>query len=56
MKEKEKDGGDGIMTRMASYVGKRKEEEVLQKQQEIGAVNATTVPYPILATLDALLP
>jgi len=39
---KEKDGVDGLMTRMASYVGKMKEEEVLQKQQEIvDAADAT---------------
>mmetsp|Transcript_19488 Transcript_19488/g.54315 ORF Transcript_19488/g.54315 Transcript_19488/m.54315 type:complete len:105 (+) Transcript_19488:931-1245(+) len=39
---KEKDGVDDLMTRMASYVGKMKEEEE-EKQREIEARDATTV-------------
>eukprot|EP00536_Pseudo-nitzschia_multiseries_P013269 jgi/Psemu1/211099/e_gw1.554.42.1 len=39
---KEKDGVDDLMTRMASYVGKMKEEEE-EKQREIEAADATTV-------------
>mmetsp|Transcript_8601 Transcript_8601/g.18565 ORF Transcript_8601/g.18565 Transcript_8601/m.18565 type:complete len:525 (+) Transcript_8601:72-1646(+) len=39
---KEKDGVDDLMTRMASYVGKMKEEEE-EKQREIDAADATTV-------------
>ena len=37
---KEKDGVDGLMTRMASYVGKIKEEEELQRQLEVDDTGA----------------
>ena len=39
---KEKEGVDDLMTRMASYVGKMKEEEE-QKEQDNAEANATTV-------------